>query len=95
MAYYPNSVLYPVLGDAHSEILQFAAQTVRQPVFVIDGAIGQLRAEQLPSDVDVELLDDREHVLTVNTARSTAEFSQEQTDLAVSCALNGWLEVKS
>lgn len=94
LAYYHKSVFYPVIGNAHSAILQFAAKAVRQPVFMVNGAIGQLPAGQLPAGVDVALLDDREHVLTVNTTSPTAQFSQEQTDLAVSCAVNGWLEVK-
>lgn len=94
LTYYPKSVFYPVIGNAHSAILQFAAKAVRQPVFMVNGAIGKLPAEQLSAGVDVALLDGREHVLTVNTTSPTVQFSQEQTDLAVSCAVNGWLEVK-
>jgi len=94
VAYYPKSAFYPVIGNAHSAILQFAAPVVRQPVFMVNGAIVQLAAGEFPAGVNVSLLDDCEHVLTVNTASPTAQFSQEQTDLAVSCAGNGWLEVK-
>lgn len=94
MAYYPKSVFYPVIGNAHSAILQFAAQTVRQPVFMVNGSIAQPPVGELPPRVDVALLDDCEHVLTVNTESTTVQFSQEKTDLAVSCAGNGWLEVK-
>lgn len=94
MAYYKKSVFYSVVGNAHSAILQFAAQTLRQPVFIINGAIGQLPAGEFPVGVDVALLDDREHVLTVNTAISTVQFSREQIDVAVNCAGNGWLEME-
>ena len=93
MAYYPKSVFYHVIGNAHCAILQFAAQTVRQPVFIINGANGPLPTGEFPAGVDIALFDDREHVLTVNTASPTAQFSQEQTDIAVSCAGNGWLDV--
>ena len=94
MAYQQKCVFYPVVGNAHSAILKFAAQVVGQPVFMVNGAIGRLPAGELPEGVDVALLDDREHVLTVNTASPQAQFAQKQTDLAISCASNGWLEVK-
>jgi hypothetical protein len=94
VAYSQKFVFYPIVGNAHSTILQFATQVVRQPVFMVNGTIGQLAEEEFPVGVDVALLDDREHVLTVNTASPTAQFLQEQTDLAASCAGNGWLEVK-
>jgi hypothetical protein len=94
MAYYPKTIFYPVIGSAHGAILQFAARAVRQPVFMVNGSIAQLPAGDLPAGVDIALLDDCEHVLTVNTANTTVQFSQERTDLAVSCAGNGWLEVK-
>ena len=94
MAHYPKSVFYPVIGSAHSAILHLAAQVVRQPIFIVNGTIGQLAAGELPAGVDVALLDNREHVLTLNTESPTAQFSQGHTDLAVSCARNGWLEVK-
>lgn len=93
MVYYKKSVFYPVIGNAHSAIARFAAQAVRQPVFMVNGAVCQLAAGKIPAGVDVVLLDDCEHVLTVNSSSPTAKFSQEQMDLAVSCAGNGWLEV--
>ena len=93
MAYYAQSIFYPVIGASHSEILRHAAKIVGQPVFLINGAIGPL-PDNLPSDAQVALLDDREHVLTVSPSSPTAQFSQDHQDIAVECALNGWLVVK-
>ena len=93
MAHHAPSVFYPIIGASHDKILRFAAKLARQPVFLINDAVGPL-PDSLPNDAQVALLDDREHVLTVRLSSPTAEFSQDHQDIAVECARNGWLAVK-
>jgi hypothetical protein len=94
MAYYGPFVFYPIIGNSHDQIVRYAAGAVRQPVFLINGAIAPLPDGGIPQNMKVALLDDREHVVTVELSNSSAQFSQSHKDIAVACALNGWLEVK-
>ncbi|WP_162456230.1 hypothetical protein [Pseudoxanthomonas kalamensis] len=94
MVYYGTSVFYPIIGKSHDQIVRYAAGAVRQPVFLINDAIAPLPDGGIPQDTKIALLDDREHVVTVQLSNSSAQFSQSHKDIAVVCALNGWLEVK-
>ena len=94
MAHYAPSIFYPIIGASHGKIINHAAKAIRQPVFFINGAIASFPANDFPSNAQVALLDDREHVLTVSLSSPTAQFSQNYQDIAVECAINRWLEVK-
>ena len=45
-------------------------------------------------DKDISILDDSEHVITLNLSTQIAQFSINYETLAIECAHNGWLEVK-
>jgi len=94
MAHYGPSIFYPIIGNSHDQIMRCAAGSVRQPVFLINGAIASLPDGGIPQQATVALLDDQEHVVTVELSNSSAQFSQSHKDIAVACALNGWLQVK-
>lgn len=94
MAYYGPSIFYPIVGKSHDQILRYAAGAVRQPVYLISGAIASLPDDGIPQQATVALLDNQQHVLTVELSSSSAQFSQSHRDIAVACALNGWLVVK-
>lgn len=94
MAYYGQSVFFPIIGSSHDKIVRYAANAVRQPVFLVNDAIAPLPDGGIPPNTKIALLDDREHVVTVELSSSSAQFSQNYKEIAVDCALNGWLEVK-
>jgi hypothetical protein len=94
MAYYGPSVFYPIIGNSHDKIVRYAASAVSQPVFLINDDIAPLPDGGIPPDTKVALLDDRAHVVTVELSSSSAQFSLSYKDIAVACALSGWLEVK-
>jgi hypothetical protein len=94
MVHYAKSVFYPIIGLSHEKIVRYAAKTVRQPVLLINDAVGSFPENEFPANTKVALLDDNEHILTIELSGPTAQFSQDHHALAVECALNGWLEVK-
>jgi len=94
MAHYGPSIFYPIVGNSHDQIVRYAASALRQPVFLINGVIASLPEGGIPQQAKVALLDDQEHVVTVELSSPSAQFSQSRKDIAVACALNGWLEVK-
>ena len=92
---------YPIIGSAHAKILRFVAGAVRQPVVTVAGThvfdlseIGSLSDDHLQPLTTVVIQDDQEHVVTINTSQPHATFSSGSSDLAVECALNGWLEAR-
>ncbi len=94
MAHYAPSIFYLIIGATHGKIIHHAAKVIRQPVFFINGAIASFPVSDFPSNAQVALLDDREHVLTISMSSPTAQFSKNYQDIAVECAISGWLEVK-
>jgi hypothetical protein len=94
MAHYGSSIFYPIVGNSHNQILRYVAGALRQPVFLINGVIASLSDGGIPEQAKVALLDDQEHVVTVELSSPSAQFSQSHKDIAVACAHNGWLEVR-
>ena len=94
LANYGQSVFYPIIGNLHDQIVRYAVRAVRRPVFLINDAIASLPDDGLPQGTKIALLDDRDHVVTIELSSPSAQFSQSHEDIAVACAVNGWLEVK-
>lgn len=94
MPYYSRSVFYPILGDSRIKIFRFAAREVRQPVFLVNDAPTSAPMRELPCDAKITLLDDNAHIVTIAPFSQTAQFSLDHQDLAIACAMEGWLQVK-
>ncbi|MCB1939738.1 MAG: hypothetical protein KDE64_11130 [Rhodocyclaceae bacterium] len=101
MAFYGPSIFYPFAGANQGKIVRLAAKSVRQPVVWVDDESlfdcsddGPLADSVFPVEKVVILLDDREHVLTIRPEASSIQFSENYNDIAIECALNGWMVVK-
>ena len=101
MAFYGPARFYPVIGSSHADVVRLAAKIVRRATVLVDdqpvfdlSENGPVSAGRLSKDMTVVVLDDRAHVLTVSVGSTTAQFSAAYEEVAVECALNGWLEVK-
>jgi hypothetical protein len=93
MAHYGPSIFYPIIGDSHDQIVRFVAAAVRRPAFMVNGAMSQLPVNGLPDAGQVAVLDDREHVVTIERSSPSAQFSDGDVLIAFSWSLNGWLVV--
>ncbi len=101
MVYYGSSTYYPVIGSNHAKIIRYAARCVRQPIALVASEHvfdfsedGPLSDATFPADTEVELLDNDARVVALSFRERNATFSSDYNDIAVACALNGWLVVK-
>lgn len=96
MTYYGPSMFFRVLPGRHAEVVRAAARLLRQPIAIVGeehlfdfSERGPLSNESFPALGEVILLDDREHVLTVDSKDHSVQISSKQDELVTELTASG------